>query len=303
MRMACKLYIQESLVKSLHSYGRDYVKRIEGQGKKVAKNYQIYLSQLPYQLKDIPLSSIRRSHLQDIQTRLLTRGLANSTINNHIQFWSSVLTEASLDYENVRPPSTRGMRLPTKSKLRYLMDGEEQKLYNALHGTHRDLFIMLVDTGCRIGEALAMRWDDIDSDWEAIRFNRPKVDKEAVIHITQRLRLALIHRKLATISDFVFPSPSNPSRPMTYSPKVFSRAVEKCNLNTPEMVSRYGKFTYHSLRHTFASRLLQGGMSLAKVGHLLGHSDIKTTQIYAHLIPSDTASEAVEILNRIQGAV
>jgi site-specific recombinase XerD len=56
------------------------------------------------------------------------------------------------------------------------------------------------------------------------------------------------------------------------------------------------QFTFHSLRHTFASHLVQKGVSLYIVSKLLGHSDMKTTEIYAHLAP-ETFLDVVNILN------
>ncbi|MCI0559860.1 MAG: site-specific integrase, partial [Nitrososphaera sp.] len=60
-----------------------------------------------------------------------------------------------------------------------------------------------------------------------------------------------------------------------------------------------GKVTIHTFRHTFASRLVQAGVSLAKVSKLLGHSSVTTTEIYAHLAPNEVSEEAVEVLNRL----
>jgi site-specific recombinase XerD len=49
--------------------------------------------------------------------------------------------------------------------------------------------------------------------------------------------------------------------------------------------------------------LAQAGVSLQKIAHLAGHSDLKTTMIYAHLVPSDVAGEAVNVLNGIRRMV
>ncbi len=59
------------------------------------------------------------------------------------------------------------------------------------------------------------------------------------------------------------------------------------------------KATIHTLRHTFASRLVQAGVSIAKVSKLLGHSSVQTTEIYAHLAPNEVSVEAVNVLNRL----
>ena len=56
-------------------------------------------------------------------------------------------------------------------------------------------------------------------------------------------------------------------------------------------------YTFHSTRHTFASHLVQKGVSLYIVSKLLGHSDIKTTEIYAHLSP-ETYQDVVRLLDK-----
>ena len=67
----------------------------------------------------------------------------------------------------------------------------------------------------------------------------------------------------------------------------FASYVEKAKINS--------KLNFHSLRHTFASWLVQRGVSIYEVSKLLGHSDIKTTQIYAHIRNEDLRN-AVELL-------
>jgi site-specific recombinase XerD len=70
--------------------------------------------------------------------------------------------------------------------------------------------------------------------------------------------------------------------------KLFKRYVLRADLNP--------KLKFHSLRHTFASWLVQKGVSIYEVSKLLGHSDIRVTQIYAHLT-LDNLRSAVELLN------
>ena len=70
--------------------------------------------------------------------------------------------------------------------------------------------------------------------------------------------------------------------------KTFKKYVIKSKLNP--------KLKFHSLRHTFASWLVQRGVSIYEVSKLLGHSDIKVTEIYAHLKPENLRN-AVELLN------
>lgn len=55
---------------------------------------------------------------------------------------------------------------------------------------------------------------------------------------------------------------------------------------------------FHALRHTYATKLIENGASLLTVSRLLGHSSIKTTEVYAHVL-NDTKAKEVELLNEI----
>jgi site-specific recombinase XerD len=75
-------------------------------------------------------------------------------------------------------------------------------------------------------------------------------------------------------------------------------AANAAGLNDAAVVKRTGcRVSWHVLRHTFASRMVQNGMSLQKLAVPLGHSDIKMTMMYAHLVPENVVTEALDILN------
>jgi len=78
--------------------------------------------------------------------------------------------------------------------------------------------------------------------------------------------------------------------------------METLGHNAPENVQRHGRATVHSLRHTFASWLLQNGAGLAEVQDMLGHSDLQMTRRYAHLENATVAARMAEKLDGIVGA-
>ena len=77
------------------------------------------------------------------------------------------------------------------------------------------------------------------------------------------------------------------------SPKTFSRIVEKSGLNDG-VTDRIHKVVFHTLRHTFASWLIQKGVTLEVVSKLLGHSSLQMTMRYAHLDPVNQSVQAVK---------
>lgn len=82
--------------------------------------------------------------------------------------------------------------------------------------------------------------------------------------------------------------------------RALQRAMDRAGLNSPHMVKRHGKATPHTLRHTYASKLVQRGMSLYAVQHMLGHASPTTTKRYAALAPDMVADEAAALLDGIE---
>lgn len=80
------------------------------------------------------------------------------------------------------------------------------------------------------------------------------------------------------------------------APKTFYRAVDKSGLNQ-NVTDRRQRVVFHTLRHTFASWLVQKGVHLSTIGQLLGHTSMKMTMRYAHLDPTKQTKNAVSCID------
>lgn len=163
-----------------------------------------------------------------------------------------------------------------------------------------DLTVILLDTGCRYSEIANIPWSAIDLGASTISLYRSKVGNEDVLHMTSRLAAVLRRRwgdrRLG--QRYVFEDRTGKER--GYSTKAIAKAIDRAGLNDPQIVKdRGGRVTMHTLRHTFASKLVRGGVSLYEVSVLLGHSDPKMTQRYAHLSPNDASRKAVKLIDTL----
>jgi site-specific recombinase XerD len=158
-----------------------------------------------------------------------------------------------------------------------------------------ELFQLGVSTGMRLGEILNLQWTDIDLIRKVIRVgNRDgfttKTKKGRNIPMSDQLSEMIQNRKGRASSELVFHRNGKILREEFVS-KRFKCFIRKAGLND--------NLHFHSLRHTFASWLVQDGVSLYEVQKLLGHSNISVTQVYSHLQPEKLHST----VNRINISV
>jgi integrase len=304
-----------------------YIDELTSAGKPCIKDYKVFLKRWDYMNSRVKLSSavaqLTRNALADMKAERLRSGYSPSYVNGELTFWISVYNKAKDDYfmDVSIGQNFKNMKLEVKQKTRYLLDGEEEALLLELDpnrvvkglkspesrdGTmqtklqdQHDLVVFLLDTGARYMEVAEVPWSAVDViNWKTVNLYREKVGNEGAIAITDRLRPILQARYARNgNSPYVFPSPTDMTSPRGYATSGIRNAIARADLNSPSAVKRYGKFTPHSLRHTFASRLVQGGLSLYAVSKLLGHSSTTMTQRYAFLSASQVAQEAADILN------
>jgi integrase len=166
---------------------------------------------------------------------------------------------------------------------------------------------LLLDTGARYEEIAGLRWPQVDLDAAVIHLYRSKVDNEGGIRMTRRVQAILQRRREDTRGrTFVFPAHVVTGRGTTewasadecrgHATGAIQAAIDACGLNDDPTQD---KVTPHTMRDTYASRLVQAGVSLLKVSHLLGHADESMTKKYAHLCPDMTGREAAAVLDRL----
>ncbi len=174
----------------------------------------------------------------------------------------------------------------------------ESELIEILNNTEtqlmKDMFTTAFYTGMRLGELVNMKWNWIDFTENIItvknssEFNS-KNKRERIIPLHQKVESILKnHYQLGKLENaLVFSRYEGIKLNEDFVSKQFKKAVRAAKLND--------KIHFHTLRHSFASALVQRGISLYAVKELLGHGNIKTTQIYSHL-QKQNLMDAVNLL-------
>ncbi|MCB9178973.1 MAG: site-specific integrase [Flavobacteriales bacterium] len=228
------------------------------------------------------IADIDRGYLRTVVTRMRTQDLSESTIRRYMTVVMKSLREAHKEGFIDSMPAMPQLPKPKQGRLRYLQEGEEEHLLACLDSVdHMDLVKVLVDTGLRLGEALAL--NDKDVDWlnETVTVKEAKNGQRRAIPMTSRVRSILVRRR-------PFVSIFTEVKSWQFH-RAWNAAKKAMNLEHDE------EFVPHCLRHTFASRLVQRGAGLQIVKELLGHKRIENTLIYAHLAP-EQARAAINML-------
>jgi len=177
---------------------------------------------------------------------------------------------------------------------RFLSQEESQAIYDKLHGDFITLFKFLLQTGCRIREALGLTWADLKLAVEAssVTFWNTKIKKG-----TMRNRTVPLAEPVAgPLRQYQEYEPDS-AGPFTHIPYArFHKALQ--DAAKAAGIEDYREITPHTLRHTCASWLVAQGVDLYRIKHLLGHQRITTTERYAHLAPN-ALTDILPVMNRL----
>ena len=177
------------------------------------------------------------------------------------------------------------------SRLRYLTREEYDRLIKAARTITtspylEEKIVLALHTGLRRGSLFNLRWDQVDLANNVIRIPRTKTGRplSLPLNATAKRTLETLHADRNPESPWVFPHKSGPSagEPVQDIKNGFHAALELADISD---------FTWHDLRHTFASWLMMRGASLRSVAELLGHQSLKMTMRYAHLSPAFLSAE------------
>jgi len=154
---------------------------------------------------------------------------------------------------------------------------EINKILDAIQNQkHRLIISLSYGAGLRISEAQNLKVKDIDFDELTIHIKNAKGKKDRITILPEKIKNDL--QKALSFkdqNDFIFESERGGKLSTRTLQKIFEKALMKTGIKKPA--------TFHSLRHSFATHLLENGTDIRYVQELLGHQNIRTTQIYTHV--------------------
>jgi integrase len=281
----------------------------------------------------LKMSDIKKLAIQKYYNSLMDAGKSYSQISNLHKLLNKFFGYAEMEGYIIKNPC-KGLKIPKddedeieeEDKVIETFDNDEIKTLVESIGNKKLKYIVIFAllTGLRQGEILALDRKDIINDKSIVRVNktlrsvktfgedgknhyelkttkpksrtsRREVPLPAALKVELRkLEILVAEEKLRlgeayTSNSLLFPSETGTYIDAKNLRRSWKRALE--NANIP-----YRKF--HALRHTYATRLFENNTSILTVSRLLGHSSIKTTEIYTHVL-EDVKTKEVECLNAI----
>jgi integrase len=235
-------------------------------------------------LGDIPIGEVSQEDVRKIMVQLQARGNKPATVNRTLEVLKTMLKYKKLEWDYIK------LARLSKGRIRVISLEEEHQAVKLFRETKRirggknypdiaDLVICLVDTGMRLGEMLKLKYEDVNFDTNLITIWINKGGRPRSIPMTKRVREIMLTRQT-----------NSPDMPFHLNN---DQAINAWQWVRTEMKLKNDKeFVLHALRHTCASRLLNKGVDIVTIRDWLGHADIATTMIYAHLHPNKLAHAA-----------
>jgi integrase len=231
---------------------------------------------------------------------------SDASVNREMSCLHHLFSKA-VEWEMIEQnPFDKGKTLILKEnnqRLRFLTQDEILKLLNECPEYLGNIVECAINTGMRRQEVLGLKWSQIRNGFIYLKKTKTNESRQVPINDTLEAMLKRIRRQHGFKSEYVFlfdgeiiesktgklrkPKKDRMPKPVTEIKRAFNSAVTRAGIED---------FTFHDLRHTFASQVIMRGGSLKDVQELLGHKTMTMTLRYAHLT-QEHKKKAVNLLN------
>ncbi len=239
--------------------------------------YRNEFAQLLKMLGSVSVCEMEPHHLQRYMLWCVKQGLSEHTLHSRLNamkyYFEQILKKEKFFWEIPRPK--KPMQLP-----KVLNEIELRKLFNALQNRkHKAMLFTAYSAGLRVSEIVALKLADIDSKRMQILIRQAKGKKDRYVNLSPVL-LDILRKYIEQTAPrprvFLFESSqTGTAYPVRTVQQVFSNAKNGAGIRK--------EIGIHSLRHSFATHLLEKGTDIRYIKDLLGHFNIKTTERYLHV--------------------
>jgi site-specific recombinase XerD len=250
--------------------------RLRGYSHKTIKSYLSCLRAF--------VRSIRPKHPRDVTDQDLRafvlglieeQGYATATVNQFI----NALRLLYVDLYH-RPMVLGDLPRPKKERKLpvVLSETEVRTLFEkTTNPKHRVLLMTVYSAGLRVSEVVRLKWEDIDSDRGMIHIRGGKGKKDRYTLLSEVVaELLNRYHELYKSREWIFEGQSSQKHiSIRTAEYIFEQAARRAEIIKDVSI--------HSLRHAFATHMLEQGTDLRYIQHLLGHESIKTTEVYSHV--------------------
>lgn len=262
-------------------------------GPKNQSEDQRYVDYWSEKLGKLELDQVSLNHLERWRAERVKDGVKPATVNRPLTYLKAYFNLAVRDgYCKANPVNKLKPLKENNERTRYLdPESELPRLRHAFNCVDWDLVEFALFTGMRQSEQFGLGWAFVDLTGGVVKVADPKAGKARFVHLNAEARAVLARQKERyPESPWVFPAPTKTEKPRSahnFYNRVFLVACRKVGITD---------FTWHDLRHSFASWLTMEGAHPKAVQFLLGHASGRMTERYSHLAPRHLA-EAVSLLS------
>lgn len=225
-------------------------------------------------LNDVPITAIESFINAKVEQEQISVSYQKGLVGAIKKLYELILNEKiQLDYLYPKRSFSKLPKFFSKEEIRKLLDNTENL-------KHKAILMTIYSCGLRLSELLNLKLTDIRSSDQIIRINQSKGNKDRIVSLADKLlEILREYYQVYKPKEYLFEGTTGGRYSERSVQLVLKKALLKAKVQTDGSV--------HTLRHSYATHLIQSGIDIRIVQELLGHENIKTTMIYTHITDVD----------------